>query len=378
MTKTPSPRGPGKTPTAPVERASTLLMPSAADVYRTDVTVYGRHGLLVHDELKAAFCALEGGVACGLTPSGLSAVTTALLSQVKAGDHVLITDSAYAPTRSFAATTLPRYGVEAEFYDPRVGADIAALIRPNTAVIHLESPGSLTFEIQDLPAISMIAKELGVTTTIDATWMGGVGATPIALGADVVIHAATKFPSGGSDVFLGAIVSADAARGAAVASTIRQLGLAVSPDDAYAVRKSMRTLDMRYHAQDESARAIAQWLETRPEVTRVIHPALPSHPDHALWTRDFTAAGALFAFNVRPTSTDRLHAFFDALNVFGLGFSFGGFESLALHCDPQLKRTAGPSGDEGPLIRLAIGLEPEAELRADLDQALSQLTGTFV
>lgn len=358
----------------PIERASTLLLPTAADVYRSDVVTYGRHGVRVHQALKDAFCALEGGAACALAPSGLNAIATGLMAFAGAGDHVLVTDSAYAPTRRIATDTLPRFGVEAEFYDPRAGAEIADRLKPNTKAILLESPGSLTFEIQDVPAIAKAAQAKNVVTLIDNTWSAGLALKPLALGVDVALHSATKYPSGGSDVFLGAMVARSEALGVKLAAHVRNTGVAVSPDDAYLVLRSMRSLEARFQAQSTTARTLADWLAARPHVARVLHPALESHPDHALWTRDFTGAASVFGVVLKPAETAQVNAFLDALTVFGLGFSYGGFESLALHCDPQLKRDVVPWSAEGPLLRFAVGLEPLDDLIADLERGFEALS----
>lgn len=377
----------GGAPNPPVERVTTRLMARAEDLYRAEGSAtYGRHGHAVHDELRAAFTALEGGADTRLTPSGLSAVTLAVMTACKAGDHILVTDSIYGPSRRLLFKTMQRFGVEAEAYDPRIGADIATLFRDNTTAVFLESPGSLTLEVQDVPAIVAAAQSRGVATLFDNTWSGGVVFKPLSHGVDYAVHAATKYPSGGSDVFMGAVVARTPEQAEMLAAATRELGFATSPDDAYLVLRGMRTLNVRMRAHDASARTLAHWLAQRPEVARLIHPAFASHPDHALWLRDFLdldggppaagetpGAGGLFSVVLRPTSQERVYAFLNALSVFGLGFSYGGFESLAIPCDAQLTRVATPEPLEGPLVRFAVGLEPVEALIADLEQALAHL-----
>ena len=367
--------GPGfrRTANPPIERASTVLIERAKDLYNPDVPSYGRGGLAVADDLKAAFAERCEGAGTSLVSSGLQACTTALEALTKAGDHVLITDSVYIPTRRFCDQTLKRFGVETTYYDPRIGAGIAELIRPNTSVVYLESPGSLTLDIQDVPAIVDAARAKGATTIIDDTWAALTYFKPLTLGVDVSVHAATKYPSGGSDVFLGAIVSRTSDLAKTIATHVRNVGASVSPDDAYAVLRSMHTIDARLAQHQASARALADWLAERPEIARVLHPARPDHPDHALWARDFTGASGLFSIVLKTAVPEEAYAFLDALEVFGLGYSFGGFESLALYCDPQLGPRKGDRTDQGALIRFSIGLEPVDLLKADLEKALAAL-----
>lgn len=376
VTKTTPVRGVPANP--PVERASTLLMPSAEDVYAAEgPATYGRHGHTVHRVLEDALSRLDGGASTVLFPSGLAACAGALFGLCSTGDHVLVTDSLYGPTMRAALKTASRFGLTAERYDPRIGPGIADLIRPQTRVIYVESPGSLTFEIQDIPAIAAAAKARGVLTVADATWASGVAQQPLALGADVVVNACTKFVSGGSDVFLGAAIAADRAIGARIADYKKETGQSVSPDDAYLALRGLRSIYARYRAQAASALDLATWLGERPEVAQVLHPGLTNHPDHALWARDFAdlpeGGGSVFSVILHQADTTRINAFLNALSVFGLGFSYGGFESLAIHCDPQLKRTAPPWRAAGALVRFAVGLEPLETLKSDLEQALPAL-----
>ena len=350
------------------ERASTLLFERAEDLYRSDIRGYGRHGTQVHDALADMFTELEGGEGTVLFPSGLAACTYPILAMVKAGDHVLLTDSTYGPVRAFCQKHLKRMGIETEIYDPRIGAGISALIRDNTSVIFLESPGSLTFEIQDTPAITATAKARGVTTIIDNTWSAGLVYNPLALGADISCHAATKYYGGHSDVMYGAAICRTEALHKKVKNTAKNLGNASSPDDAYQILRGFRSIIPRFAHQQASALQIATWLSGHTKVARVLHPALPEHPDHALWKRDFTGSACIFSVVLEPTSETDVLKFVNALQLFGIGFSYGGFESLCIHCDPQLRRSHSVKL-EGPLIRFACGLEDADDLQADIKQA---------
>lgn len=359
---------------APVERASTILFPTYDDFIEGGRRIaYGRLGASTHRALEEAITALEGGFETRLAPSGLQAVNAAMLAFLKAGDHALIVDSAYDPTRKFADRFLSRFGVAVEYYDPRSGGAIASKIRAETRVIFAESPGSLTFEVQDLPALAAAANAAGVRLIVDNTWSGGFFLKPIALGAHVSVQAGTKYLSGHSDCLIGSITSCDEETARDVFQAVLQLGSNVAADDAYLTLRGMRTLAVRMTAQQEAGLAVARYLAGRPEVKRVLYPALPDDPGHALWRRDFTGASSLFGVVLHPVELSALKNFFNALKLFGMGFSWGGFESLCIHARPESCRTASPWREPGPLLRFHIGLEEVGDLIADLDNAFSAM-----
>ena len=357
----------------PVQRGSTVLLPTAASLYDGSAPTYGRHGLASHHALSAALSELEGGVHTQLYSSGLHALTGAMESVLAAGDEVLAVDCVYAPLRRFCDGVLSRFGVATRYFPARATAEaVMAMATPATRLIVLESPGSLTFEVQDVAAIARAARERGVLTLIDNTYGAGLLFKPLAHGVDFSAQALTKYVGGHSDVFMGSVAVSDPALAARLKAGARDNGWAVSPDDAYQMQRGLRTLEARLARHGASGLEVARWLASQPEVARVLHPGLPGSPDHALFARDFSGPNGLFGFELAPAPQAAVHALLDALELFGLGFSWGGFESLAIHCDPQLKtaRTAEPWKSGGPIVRLHVGLEDPADLTADLRRGL--------
>jgi cysteine-S-conjugate beta-lyase len=356
-----------------VQRASTVIVESASKLFEPGGWTYGRHGTATHEALKQALAEVEDAQYCALAPSGLMACAIPFLAFGDAKSHVLVSDNVYGPTRRLGDRTLKRWSCEIEYFDPTIGARIAKLIRPETKLIFLESPGSMTFEICDAPAIAEAARKSNVVTVMDNTWSGGVFHKPLALGIDISLQANTKYSSGGADVINGSLLTNREDLMTRIKETITDLGVNVAPDDAYLVLRGLRSLAARMERHQASALDVARWLKAQPQVLHVLHPALEDDLGHALWKRDFSGASGLFGFVLKPVATKHVHAFLDALELFGLGFSYGGFESLAIHCDPQLKRTATKPALGGPLIRLSIGLENPGDLIADLEQGLAAL-----
>lgn len=361
----------------PVHRASTILFDTAADMGRAGAQpygspYYGRRGTPTQFGLQEAVADLEGGFRTILTPAGLSAVTVAILSFVEQGDHVLIPDSVYDPTRKFCDQFLTRMGVSTSYYDPTMGSAISELISEKTKLVFTESPGSLTFEVQDIPAICEAAHAKDALVAMDNTWATPLYFKSLAHGVDISVIAATKYIVGHADAMIGTITVAREELWEPVFKTHSLLGFATSPDDAYLAARGLRTLGARLTQHDRSARQIAEWLETRDEVARVIHPALPSHPQHDLWARDFTGASGLFAFELKQAPKKAIDAMLDGLALFGLGYSWGGFESLLIPTTPQSARTVVPY-DGGPLMRIHVGLEAVDDLIADLDAGFGRL-----
>ena len=353
----------------PVVHASTVLYPNAGTMAsRAQKYTYGTRGTPTTDALASAIDALEGSAGTIVVPSGLAAVTIPLLAFAAAGDHVLIVDSVYHPTRHFADTMLTRLGVEVEYYDPRIGAGIAALMKPNTRIVFTESPASNTFELQDIPAIAKAARARGAVVMMDNTWATPLYFKPLDHGVDISIHAATKYPAGHSDVLLGT-VSANETHWKQLHEGFVTLGCCSGPDDVYQVLRGLRTMGVRLEHHRKSALDIAGWLEGQPGVAQVLHPALPSHPDHALWKRDFSGSSGVFSIVLAGGGQKEQHAFLDALKLFGLGYSWGGYESLAVAVFLG-DRTVAKGPYAGPLIRLQIGLETVEDLKADLLEGL--------
>lgn len=358
-----------------IQRGSTVLFPDIQALHGPGRS-YGLEGFEVHDALTDALADISGATGAVLAPSGLAAVTTALLSFTHAGGDVLVTDSVYAPTRRFCDGLLARHGVATRYFDPRIGAGIEAMIAPNTQVIFLESPGSLTLEIQDAPAIMRVAKARGIATIIDDTWSAGLYFKPFDHGIDVSVQALTKYQAGHADVLLGATLARDPAHVARLKQTVKELGLGCgSAEDAYLTLRGLRTMPLRLERQSASALAVAEWLSSRPEVARVLHPAMETHPDHALFKRDFTGAASVFSVVLQPVAKARLAAMLDHLALFGLGFSWGGYESLVINCTEQETRKVARWTEPGALLRFSIGLEDPADLVADLQAGFARLAG---
>ena len=362
--------------TYPPERASTILFPTYEEFTATEREFfYGRFGTRTHRAFEASIGDLEGAAHVHLAPSGLAAVTLSVLAFAEPGSHILVTDSAYDPVRGFCDRFLKRMQVQTEYYDPRIGGDIGALIRENTAAILAESPGSLTFEVQDIPAIAAAAREKNVPVLVYNTWAASVYFKPLAHGATVSIQAATKYIGGHSDCLLGTIAVNDQGAERRIANCLRQMGSNVSADDVWLAHRGLRTLAARLPVHEATGIALARWLEQRDEVARVLHPALESHPDHALWRRDFTGASGLFGFELPPCSEGQLAAFCNALDHFGMGYSWGGFESLCIPVPVHKYRTVAPrpapGPERGPLMRIHAGLESADDLILDLDGAFA-------
>lgn len=370
----PDPHGQHGFVNPPIQRGSTVLFPDTVTI-RTENQryTYGTHGTPTTDALCQAIDALEGSTGTLLLPSGLAAVTIPFLALLSSGDHMLMVDSVYAPARRFAETMLKRMGIETTYFDPAIGEGLAALFRPNTRLLHLEAPASNTFEMIDIGTMARIAKERGAAVSMDNTWATPLFFRPLDHGVDVSIHAATKYPSGHSDVLMG-LVSANADTWPKIEKANRELGLCVTSDDAYQILRGLRTMGVRLARHQESALAIARWLESREDVARVLHPALPSFPGYAIWKRDFKGASGVFSFVLKCASPDahqrKAQAFLDALTYFGLGYSWGGYESLAVQVRLGDRRVTQGSY-EGPLIRLQVGLEDVADLMADLEQGFA-------
>ena len=357
----------------PVYHASTVLYPNLEAIRKREQRyTYGRTGTPIAESLQDAIASIEGGFGTRLTSSGLGAITVAYFAFIEAGDHILVADTVYRPNRVFCDKMLRKLGVETTFYDPLVGAAIADLMRPNTKVVFAETPGSQTFEMLDLPAVAKAAHNRGAFVIVDNTWATPLFCNPFAQGADVSVQAATKYIVGHSDAMLGA-VSANEEHFPALQRSWETLGQCAGPDDAYLGQRGIRTLDVRLRRHMENGIALAEWLEQRPEVERVLHPALPSHPGHEVWQRNFTGASGLFAVILKEVSEDALAAMLDDLELFGMGYSWGGYESLIVPFDPTSYRTATEWESSGPALRIHAGLEHIDDLKADLEAGFDRM-----
>ncbi|OEF85935.1 cystathionine beta-lyase [Vibrio splendidus] len=364
----------------PVQRASTVVFNSVeekrkATINRANKTLfYGRRGTNTHFAFQDAMVEVEGGAGCALYPCGTAAISNAILSFVETGDHILMVDTCYEPTRDFCDTIMKKMGVETTYYEPTIGEGIQDLIKPNTKVLFTESPGSVTMEVQDIPTLARIAHEHDIIVMLDNTWAAGVNFSPFDFGVDISIQAATKYIVGHSDVMLGTAVANEKCW-----DQLREqsylMGQCVSPDDAYLALRGIRTLDVRLRQHAESSLKVAKWLETRPEVDHVRHPALESCPGHEFFKRDFTGGNGLFSFVLKNSNTKATTALLDGMTHFSMGYSWGGFESLILANEPSsfdsLRTVANPNF-EGTLIRVHVGLEDVDDLIADLEAGLER------
>lgn len=357
----------------PVYHASTILHPTL-DSLRSHQQkyVYGRRGTPTSDSLEEVIAEVEGGAGTVLAPSGLAAITVAYLAFLKAGDHILVADSVYRPNREFCDLMLANLGIETTYFDPLIGSGLAGMIRPNTRVVFAETPGSQTFEMLDLPAIAGAAHEGGAIVIVDNTWASPLFCNPFALGADVSVQAATKYIVGHSDAMLGS-VTANEEHFPAIKHAQVTLGQCAGPDDTYLGQRGIRTLDVRLRQHMASGIELARWLFDRSEVLDVLHPALPSHPGHDIWQRDFTGASGLFSILLKPVPEKALAALLDDLALFGMGFSWGGYESLIVPFDPRSYRTATQWNREGQGLRIHVGLENIDDLKADLDAGFARM-----
>jgi cysteine-S-conjugate beta-lyase len=359
----------------PVYHASTMLYPTAEDqVAHRSRYSYGRRGTPTSEALESALTDLEGAACAGvaLLPSGLAAISSALLAVAGAGDHILVTDSVYRPTRTFCDPIFKRMGVETTYYDPLIGAGIETLFKPNTRAVFTEAPGSQSFEMQDIPAIAKVAHDKGALVLTDNTWGTPLYFRPLEKGVDLSIQAGTKYIGGHSDIMFGC-VSANAKTLPRLKDTVYGMGLCVGPDDIYLALRGLRTLGVRLARHYQSGVRVARWLEQRPEVLRVMHPALESDPGHAVWKRDFSGACGLFSIVLKPCADKAVYAFMNELQLFGMGYSWGGFESLVIAFDCAEYRSATPWAPGGPTLRFHIGLEEPGDLIADLERGFAAM-----
>ena len=360
----------------PVYRGSTVLFPTVESLEKRDQAYfYGRRDTPTQKALREAICELEGGSATVLTPSGLSAIAAALLALVQAGDNILVTDSIYGPARRFCDQVLTKLGVQTTYYDPLTGSGIAELINDRTRLVFTESPGSLTFEIQDLPAISEAAHKAGAAVVMDNTWATPLHFKPFEHGVDVSIQAATKYIIGHADGLLGS-VTANPQTAEAIIETHGDLGLCPGSEETFLALRGLRTLAVRLERHWRSGLEMAHWLKARPEVARVLHPALEDDPGHAIWARDFIGACGLFSIILKPCSKAAMEAMLNGLALFGMGWSWGGFESLVVPVDSTMVRTATQWQAEGPTLRFHIGLENVEDLKGDLEEGFQRLRAT--
>ncbi len=373
----------------PISQTSTILFPSAEEYHNAEKgkscypaaqksgvsdPSYGTSGTPTNFALQDALCALEQGDYCALTSSGLSAITHALSAFLSAGDHLLMVDTAYGPTRRFCHNDLKKYGVEITYYDPHIGKDIASLIQKNTKVIFMESPGSLTFEVQDVPAIVAVAKKHNIVTMIDNSWATPLFFQPLSLGVDISIQAVTKYINGHSDVLMGAIITKGTSASNIIAKEIRYRGACNSAFDCYLALRGLRSLAARMNAHQANTKKVVDWIENIPQVKEIMYPAHKKSPDYALWKKQFTGAASLFSVVLdKKYSQKTLYKFMDSLKFFGIGASWGGYESLVLDFDPKPVRSATQWTEDNSCVRFYIGLESPEDLIIDLEKAFKVL-----
>jgi cystathionine beta-lyase len=362
----------------PVYHASTVLFPTVAALEdgvrnRFRGVYYGRYGTPTTFALEEAVAAIENCPYGFAVPSGLAAITMPVATFVRPGDHVLAVDNAYDPVRGFADRFLQPYGIEVTYFDPLAPDALPSLIRSNTKLLYLETPGSLTFEVPDIPALAQHGRNHGLVVVVDNTWATGLHFKPIEHGADISIYAATKYLAGHSDLMLGMIVCRDEAHYRAIKTFAHGLGMAAAPDDCYLTLRGIRTLSVRLERHLKNSLRLAEWLRGRKEVARILHPAFPGSPGHEIWRRDFTGGGGVFSIVLRPATAEAVAAMLEGLTLFGMGFSWGGYESLAIPVDPAKCRSATPWDEPGPLLRIQTGLEDPDDLIADLAQGFERL-----
>jgi cystathionine beta-lyase len=377
----PDPSGPERFVNPPLQRGSTVLHTDVADLRErvrratagddSGPVTYGIHGTATHRAFLDALTSLEAGARSWALPSGLTACTAAILAFVRAGDHILVSDSVYGPTRAFCDHTLARYGVATSYYDPCAGAELAERFQPNTRLLYCESPGSHTFEVQDLRLLAALARSRGAITVADNTWATPLFCRPLEMGIDVSVHAVTKYIGGHADLLMGSI-TCNAACVDPLRTLIRQLGLTTSPDDCWMALRGLRTLAARLDRHRATAQRLIAWLQQQPEIARVLYPALPEDPGYALWQRDFSGATGLFGAVLRPDIPEAaFHALVDGLQLFGRGYSWGGFESLLIPSRAQ--RSLGPAALPDGLMRISAGMEDPDDLIADLHDGFARL-----
>lgn len=362
----------------PIERASTILFPTVAAMRARNWQgregyTYGLHGTPTTFRLEAQLAAIEGGKHCLLAPSGLAAITIVDFAFLKSGDDVLIPENIYNPNRELGEWLARDFGITTRFYDPMIGSGIADLIRPNTKLVWAETPGSVTMEVPDIPAICKAAHDKNVVVVVDNTWSAGLAFDAFGHGADIVLHALTKYQSGSSDLLMGAVITRDEKLFRRLGLAHMRMGFGVGMDDVYLILRSLPTMKLRFEAQDLAGRTVAAWLKQRPEIARVLHPAFPDCPGHEIWKRDFTGAAGLFSVLFDPSYTEeQTDRFIEALELFKIGFSWGGVHSLCVPYRISSEQRSDWQG-KGQLIRFHIGLEDTGDLIADLEQALSVL-----